>query len=260
MRKDHSRLLTSAGVLLAAMAICISLAERCSAQGRMPDGFVDVQKVIPSAQFDIRYYGPHNFVGQKVDGYNAPKCILTKRAADALARVQAELKGFSLSLKIYDCYRPQRAVDHFVRWAKNIDDVKTRMEFYPTVDKRNLFRDGYIASRSGHSRGSTVDLTIVPVPVPAQAEYTPGQPLQECYLPADRRFRDNSVDMGTGFDCFHELSHPENPKVGLPQRMNRMLLKVLMDKHGFKNYDKEWWHFTLRKEPFPERYFNFPVE
>jgi zinc D-Ala-D-Ala dipeptidase len=260
MKNFISKAAFLAGVLLITAILCPALSEQCIAQGRMTDGFVDVKKIIPSAQFDIRYYGSHNFVGQKVDGYNAPKCILTKRAADALAKVQAELKGFSLSLKIYDCYRPQKAVDHFVRWAKNIDDTKTKKEFYPTVDKRYLFRDGYIASRSGHSRGSTVDLTIVPVPVPVQAEYVSGQPLQECYLPAESRFKDNSVDMGTGFDCFHELSHPENPAVGLQQRMNRMLLKALMDKHGFKNYDKEWWHFTLRGEPFPERYFSFPVE
>ncbi len=260
MKNCFSKMLISGGLLLIAVTLVQVFSGQCSAQNRMPDGFVDVKKAIPSAQFDIRYYGPHNFVGQKVDGYNAPRCILTKKAADALAKVQEELKGFSLSIKIYDCYRPQRAVDHFVRWARNVEDVKTKKEFYPTVDKRNLFRDGYIASRSGHSRGSTVDLTIVPVPVPAQAEYVSGQPLQECYLPAESRFRDNSVDMGTGFDCFHELSHPENPKLGLQQRMNRMLLKVLMEKHGFRYYDKEWWHFTLRNEPFPERYFNFPIE
>ena len=151
-------------------------------------------------------------------------------------------------------------MDHFVRWAKDIGDTKTRKEFYPTVDKRNLFRDGYIAEKSGHSRGSTIDLTIVPVPVPAQEQYSPGQPLHACYLPAGKRFKDNSIDMGTGFDCFHELSHPGNLKVGLQQRNNRLLLKTLMDKHGFKNYDQEWWHFTLRDEPYPQTYFDFPVE
>jgi len=166
----------------------------------------------------------------------------------------------SLSLKIYDCYRPQRAVDHFVRWAKDIKDIKARAEFYPTVDKRNLFRDGYIAEKSGHSRGSTIDLTIVPVPVPVQEQYRPGQPLHACYAPAVKRFKDNSIDMGTGFDCFHELSHPGNLKVGRQQRTHRLLLKTLMDKHGFKNYDKEWWHFTLRSEPYPDTYFDFPVK
>lgn len=230
------------------------------AENKIPDRFVDLQTAIPSVALEIRYYGDHNFLGTRVDGYQAPKCLITAPAAEALAKVQAELQEFSLSLKIYDCYRPQRAVDHFVRWAKDIRDTKTKAEFYPTVDKRNLFRDGYIAEKSSHSRGSTIDLTIVPVPMPAQEQYTPGQPLRACYLPAGKRFRDNSIDMGTGFDCFHELSHPGNLKVGLQQRIHRLLLKTLMDKYGFKNYDQEWWHFTLRNEPYPDTYFDFPVK
>jgi D-alanyl-D-alanine dipeptidase len=221
---------------------------------------VDVKKAIPSAVFDIRYFSPHNFVGVKVDGYKAGKCILTTKAADALKKVQAELKEFSLSLKFYDCYRPQRAVNHFVKWAKDVKDIKTKSEFYSTVDKRNLFRDGYIAEKSSHSRGSTVDLTIVPVPTPAQEAYVPGQRLYACYLPKEKRFKDNSIDMGTGFDCFHERSHPGNLNVSMQQRVNRLLLKTLMDKYGFNNYDQEWWHFTLRKEPYPDKYFDFPVE
>ncbi len=221
---------------------------------------INVTKVIPSAVLDIRYFGSHNFVGERVDGYKSPKCYLTKQATEALRMVQEELKNFSLSIKFYDCYRPQQAVNHFVEWAKEIDNTKTKKEFYPTVDKKNLFKDGYIAEKSSHSRGSTVDITIVPVPVPAQEKYIPGQPLFECYLPAEVRFQDNSIDMGTGFDCFHELSHPENKKVGLQQRTNRMLLKTLMEKYGFKNYDKEWWHFTLRNEPFPDTYFDFVIE
>ncbi|MHB9099767.1 MAG: M15 family metallopeptidase, partial [Syntrophales bacterium] len=164
---------------------------------------MDIEKVIPSVLLDIRYFGHHNFVGEKVDGYLAPKCLITRTAAESLAKVQGELREMSLSLKIYDCYRPQRAVDHFVRWAQDIRDVKTKEEFYPTVDKRNLFRDGYIASKSGHSRGSTVDLTIVPLPAPKQGTYTPGQPLVACFSSTDKRFRDNTIDMGTGFDCFH---------------------------------------------------------
>jgi D-alanyl-D-alanine dipeptidase len=141
-----------------------------------------------------------------------------------------------------------------------VGDVRTKGEFYPTVDKGNLFRDGYISKRSSHSRGSTVDLTIVPLPPQVQEAYEPGQPLYACYLPADKRFRDNGIDMGTGFDCFHALSHPANPRVGEQQRIGRLLLKSLMDQYGFKNYDQEWWHFTLRKEPYPDTYFDFPVE
>jgi D-alanyl-D-alanine dipeptidase len=226
----------------------------------MPDTFVHIEEVIPNALLDIRYFGEHNFLGVNVDGYYASTCILTRQAAQALANVQKDLAPFNMTLKIYDCYRPQQAVDHFVRWAKDIDDTKTKKEFYPTVDKRNLFRDGYIAERSGHSRGSTVDLTIVPLPAPIQPAYKAGDPLKECYLPAGVRFADNSLDMGTGFDCFHQLSHPENKDLGPQQRSNRLLLKTLMAKYGFRNLPEEWWHFTLNNEPYPDTYFNFPVK
>ena len=227
---------------------------------KLPEAFVDIQKVIPDVVLDIRYYSPHNFVGERVDGYLAPKCFLTTDAAQALAGVQKDLAPYSLTLKIYDCYRPQRAVNHFVRWAKEIENTKTMKEFYPTIDKRNLFKDGYIAEKSGHSRGSTLDLTIVPLPAPVQADYIPGQKLSECYLPAEHRFADNSIDMGTGFDCFHELSNTENKNIGRQQKINRLLLKSLMEKHGFKNYDMEWWHYTLKKEHYPDTYFNFVIE
>jgi D-alanyl-D-alanine dipeptidase len=147
-----------------------------------------------------------------------------------------------------------------VQWATQIENTKTRKEFYPTVDKRNLFKDGYIDSKSGHSRGSTVDLTIVPVPIPKQADYIPGQILSACYLTRNKRFRDNSIDMGTGFDCFAELSHTGNKNIGLHQRINRMLLKSLMEKYGFRNFEKEWWHYTLNNEPYPDTYFDFVIE
>ncbi len=224
------------------------------------DLFVDVKKHIPSITTDIRYYTSHNFVGERIDGYNAPKCLLTIEAANALQKVQEDLKPFSLSLKIYDCYRPQGAVDHFVRWAKDIADVRTKKEFYPTVDKFRLSADGYIAEKSGHSRGSTVDLTIIPAPAPAEEKYMPGQELFPCFLPAAQRFGDNSVDMGTGFDCFDDRAHTANRNVLPDQRINRLLLKSLMEKHGFVNYDLEWWHFTLKPELFPNRYFDFPID
>jgi D-alanyl-D-alanine dipeptidase len=232
----------------------------CRAESRMPDCFVDVKEKIPSILLDIRYYGPHNFIGERVDGYNAPKCLLTQKAAAALAKVQKELEAQSLSLKMYDCYRPQRAVDHFVRWARDINDTKTKKEFYPTIRKRDLFRKVYIDTRSGHSRGSSVDVTIVPLPAPEQASYKPGDPLYECYLPAEKRFQDNSLDMGTGFDCFHTLSHTANKTIGEKQRLNRVLLKSIMEKYGFNTYTKEWWHFTLRSEPFRKTYFDFVIE
>ena len=246
--------------ILAGLTLLLVLPLAAVAGDDARDRFVDVREHIPSVIMDIRYFSPHNFVGERIDGYNAPKCLLTREAADALKRVQEDLREFSLTLKIYDCYRPQRAVSHFVRWAKDIGDTRTKKEFYPTVDKNRLFEDGYIAERSGHSRGSTLDLTIVPVPVPEQEAYSPGQALFACYLPASQRFRDNSIDMGTGFDCFHALANTANGSVGPVQRANRLLLKTLMEKQGFVNYDKEWWHFTLKNEPFPDTYFDFPID
>jgi D-alanyl-D-alanine dipeptidase len=253
-----SRIVFSVFLLIALCLSEFTVSSFCA--DKIPDEFVDIKEMIPQIQLDVRYFGPHNFVGEKVDGYLAPKCLLTEEAADALLKVQKELEPFTLSLKIYDCYRPQRAVDHFVRWAKDIDNSKTKKEFYPTVDKQNLFKDGYIDSKSSHSRGSTVDLTILPLPAPMQEKYIPGQKLSECYLPAEKRFGDNSIDMGTGFDCFHELSHTANKNIGQQQKNNRLLLKSLMEKHGFKNYDLEWWHYTLKNEPYPDTYFDFVIE
>lgn len=185
---------------------------------------------MPSVVYEIRYEGEHNFIGRRIDGYKAPKCLLAKEAAIALGRVQKELKARSLSLKVFDCYRPQRAVNHFVTWAKDPSDTKMKKEFYPHVEKKNLFKKGYIASKSAHSRGSAVDLTIA------------------------------SLDMGTPFDFFGPKSHTNNPDVSVEARKNRELLKGLMEKQGFKNYSKEWWHYSLKEEPFPDRYFDFEVE
>lgn len=205
----------------------------------LPDGFVCVDTIIPSIKVELRYYTTHNFVGDRIDGYLAPKCILTKQAAEALKEIQAELKPFGLGLKIYDAYRPQQAVDHFIRWAANRSDARMKSEFYPEVDKRDLFKKGYIAKRSGHSRGSTVDLTLVPL---------------------DAKDPNDVVDMGTNFDFFGPRSWPESPSVESGQRAHRMLLQVLMKKHGFRSYAYEWWHFTLENEPFPDTYFNFYVQ
>ncbi|MFZ2322735.1 MAG: M15 family metallopeptidase [Ignavibacteriaceae bacterium] len=225
----------------------------------IPEGFVEIRQIIPDIILDLRYATNHNFLGVKVDGYNAEKCYITKAAADSLAKVQTELKKFSLSLKIYDAYRPQCAVDHFVRWAKDLSDTLTKKEFYPTVDKSRLFIDGYIAQKSGHSRGSTVDLTIVSMPLGSQPEFDANNQC-ECYKPVDQRFKDNSIDMGTGFDCFNSLSYTENPNITPQQKANRLLLKSLMEKYGFKNLAEEWWHFTLRNEPFPKTYFDFEIK
>ncbi len=203
------------------------------------EGFVDVQQIIPTLQVDPRYYGSHNFVGERIDGYLAPRVILTRPAAEALQRVQQELKLFGLGLKLFDGYRPQRAVAHFVRWAQDLDDTRMKADFYPEVDKHNLFKDGYIAEKSGHSRGSTVDLTLVALDA--------GKPVAE-------------LDMGTGFDWFSPQSWPDSPAMTPAQRAHRLLLRLVMEKYGFKPYAQEWWHFTLANEPFPDTYFDFPVQ
>lgn len=225
----------------------------------IPNGFVEIREIIPDVILDLRYLTNHNFLGVPVDGYRVEKCYITKVAADSLSKVQAELRKFNLSLKVYDAYRPQQAVDHFVRWAKDLSDTLTKKEFYPTVNKSRLFIDGYIAEKSGHSRGSTIDLTIVPMPIPFQQEFDMNNQC-ECYESAEKRFKDNSIDMGTGFDCFHSLSHTENPELTPQQRANRLLLKSLMNKYGFKNLAEEWWHYTLRDEPFPKTYFDFEIK
>lgn len=225
-----------------------------------PPDFVDIKDVISSIVLDIRYYQPHNFVGERIDGYNAPKCLLTQRAAEALKNVQAELSRFSLSLKLYDCYRPQRAVNEFIKWAEDREDTKMKSEFYPDTDKEDLFRQDFIAKKSAHSRGSTVDVTIVPIPTPPEDKYEPGQTLYPCYWPEGKRFKDNSVDMGTGFDCFSELSHTGNKQLNVQQRLNRLALKAIMGKYGFVNLESEWWHYTLKDEPYPNTYFDFVIE
>jgi|SRR5579862_773245 len=200
-----------------------------------PAAFVDVASVVPGLLADIRYAGSHNFVGRPIDGYEAPRCLLTQAAADALAAVARDLASRGLRIKVFDCYRPTRAVANFVRWARDLNDIAGKAEFYPDVDKRTLFRDGYIASQSGHSRGSTTDLTL------AQAD---GQ----------------GLDMGTPFDFFSPKSWTADRSISAEAHANRMLLATAMRRRGFRRYDKEWWHFTLRGEPFPDTYFDFPVK
>ncbi|WP_069627769.1 M15 family metallopeptidase [Streptomyces niveus] len=224
-----------------------------------PDEFVALRTVAPTIIQEIRYVTPHNFVGEPVDGYEQPLCILTRPAARALQRAQWKLLRQGYSLKVYDCYRPQRAVDHFVRWAKDLQDERMKPEFYPQVDKSRLFADGYIAEKSGHSRGSTVDLTIVKLPAKPTRPYVPGEKLVPCYAPQGERFRDNSVDMGTGYDCFDTLSHTDDPRIQGERRANRQLLKSTLAGVGFTNHPEEWWHFTHKPELFPDTYFDFPV-
>ncbi|TCP53196.1 D-Ala-D-Ala dipeptidase VanX [Tamaricihabitans halophyticus] len=230
-----------------------------AARWQAPDEFVALADVAPTIKQEIRYNGWHNFVGRPVTGYLEPMCVLTRPTAQALRGAQQEFLAMGYSLKIYDCFRPQRAVDDFVRWAQRPQDERMKAEFYPRIEKSTLFDDGYIAEESGHSRGSTVDLTLVPLPAKPQRPYLPGEPLAPCYAPADERFPDNSVDMGTGFDCFDTLSHTDDSRITETQRANRELLVETLESYGLENYDKEWWHFTLTDEPFPDTYFDFPV-
>ncbi|RCH67251.1 D-alanyl-D-alanine dipeptidase [Streptomyces sp. SDr-06] len=250
-------LVAAAAALLSVTAL--SPAAHAAPEPKAPRAFVALSSVDPTIIQEMRYITPHDFVGEPIDGYRQPLCILTRPAAEALHRAQLRLLRQGYSLKVYDCYRPQRAVDHFVRWAKDLDDERMKAEFYPRVDKSRLFADGYIAEKSGHSRGSTMDLTIVKLPALPTRPYRPGQPLVPCYAPKKERFPDNSVDMGTGFDCFDTLAHTDDPRVQGAQRANRQFLKSTLEAQGFVNLPEEWWHFTYQPEPFPDTYFDFPV-
>ncbi|MFF4186151.1 M15 family metallopeptidase [Streptomyces sp. NPDC001691] len=250
-------LVAAAAALLSVTAL--SPAAHAAPEPKAPRAFVALSSVDPTIIQEMRYITPHDFVGEPIDGYRQPLCILTRPAAEALHRAQLRLLRQGYSLKVYDCYRPQRAVDHFVRWAKDLDDERMKAEFYPRVDKSRLFADGYIAEKSGHSRGSTMDLTIVKLPALPTRPYRPGQPLVPCYAPKKERFPDNSVDMGTGFDCFDTLAHTDDPRVQGAQRANRQFLRSTLEAQGFVNLPEEWWHFTYQPEPFPDTYFDFPV-
>ena len=210
--------------------------------------FVVLTDVIPDIILEVRYYCTYNFVGKRIDGYMEPTVLMTRRAADSLKAVSDDVMAQGYRLKIYDAYRPQMAVDHFVRWAADVNDTIMKPYFYPNVDKSKLFEQEYIMKKSGHTRGSTVDLTLF--------DMSTGK----------------EVDMGGTFDWFGCESHPdcggdveemeyhENDTISEEQFNNRMILRKTMLRHGFKPLSSEWWHFTLKDEPYPETYFTFPVE
>ncbi len=197
--------------------------------------FVLLSEAVPDAILEIRYYSTYNFVGDRIDGYEEPVALLTKEAAEKLQEVSKDLEAKGYRLKIYDAYRPQMAVTNFVHWAEDIDDTRMKEYFYPDLDKSVLFDQGYIAEHSGHSRGSTVDLTLFDMKT------------------------EKEVDMGGTFDYFGELSHPDYKGITEEQYANRMILREAMTSHGFKPLVEEWWHFTLEDEPYPDTYFTFPV-
>lgn len=199
---------------------------------------VSLAELAPGVDLALRYAGPDNFVGAPIDGYEAPVCLLSLRAAQALAAVQQDLAAEGLGLRVFDCYRPQRAVAHFARWARDLADQRSKPAYYPRVEKAALFSEGYIAERSGHSRGSTVDLTLL--------ERRPDGGLRE-------------VDMGTEFDLFDPRSHTESLEMSEAQLAARLHLRTAMTRRGFRNLALEWWHYTLEHEPFPDTYFDVPV-
>ena len=211
-------------------------------------GFVNITDVVPDAIIEARYFATYNFVGARIDGYLEPTALMTREAAEALKAVSDDVKAQGYRLKIYDAYRPQRAVDHFVRWGKDLADTLMRQYFYPDEEKAYLFERGYIAEKSGHSRGSTIDLTLF--------DMATGKEL----------------DMGGVHDWFGIESHPDyggdpdtmeyrgDVPITAEQFHNRMILRKAMLGHGFKPYDCEWWHFTLENEPYPDTYFDFPLK
>lgn len=202
----------------------------------LPKGFSYVSEIDVTIKKELRYATSNNFIGQPIDGYIKDSLIISTPAAKALKKIQTKLMLSGLSLKIFDAYRPQQAVDHFVRWAKVMNDTLMKQYYYPDVKKLDLFRRGFIASKSGHTRGSTVDLSIVDVKT------------------------NKELDMGSSYDFFGEASHPFFKNITPNQKKNRMLLRNIMIKNGFIPYDNEWWHFTLKEEPYPTTYFNFTIE
>jgi len=226
-------------LLLAALPLSANAEGKESAPpakaGKLPKGFVYLDEAIPGALFDIRYYSDNNFVGKRIDGYKAPVPIASAKAAKALKAANDDLERKGYVLLIYDAYRPKKAVAHFVRWAKDPKDTLTKKTFYPNVDKTKVFRLGFVSSKSGHSRGSTIDLTI-----------------------ADKK-TEEAVDMGSPFDFFGDASAHDAKGLTAKQAANRKLLKNAMVKRGFKPYNKEWWHYTLIDEPFPDVYFDFDI-
>ncbi len=200
-----------------------------------PSGFVLLSDFVPQVIQEIRYFSTYNFIGERIDGYEEPCAVITAEAARALKAVSNEMVVLGYRLKVFDAYRPVAAVKQFVFWALEDNDVRMKPYFYPEVEKDETISLGYIATRSSHSRGSTVDLTLL--------DMSTGK----------------EVDMGTPFDYFGELSHPDNRDVTDEQYENRMMLQRAMVRHGFVPYECEWWHFTLEDEPFPDTYFTFPV-
>lgn len=247
-------MLVRAGVAL----MITMLPAPASAASALPKGFVYLRYIDPTIVQDIRYATSHNFVGRPIKGYLAAECILSEEAANALETVQRKLAEKKLSLIVWDCYRPKRAVDDFLQWSQDPAQSEMKAEFYPRTDKENLFALGYLAKRSAHSRGSTVDLGIVQAGSSFAAPPNPSQSLKSCTSPKGERFEDGTIDFGTGYDCLDVLANTSNALAGEVALHNRQMLKSYMEEAGFHPYGKEWWHFELANEPFHDG-FDFEV-
>lgn len=224
----------------------------------LPDEFVYLKDIDPTIIEDLRYYSNENFIGRKIDGYKANRVILTSEAADALSRVQQQLLKDGYSLVVYDAYRPARSVDYFKQWSLDLSDQSEKEKYYPAINKVDVFKLGYVAEKSSHSRGSTVDITIIKL----------GTVLKNISA-GSRQLRDGSsvpflddgtIDMGTSFDLFGEASHHDNNLIDSKHLKMRNYLRNIMKTNGFDDYKEEWWHYTLKQEPFPDTYFDFEVE
>ena len=224
------------------------------AREMLPPGFVYLRDVDSSIVQDMRYATADNFTGRPLPGYGAAECVLRREAAEALRRVQADLARENLGLKVYDCYRPTRAVRAMEEWAHDGNDSEATRRFYPALHKRNLFALGYIAAQSKHSTGTTVDLTLVRLPAAAAPRFDPTARYGPCTGPASKRAPDNSIDMGTGFDCFDVKSYGANRAIDPEQRRWRGALNAAMHRQGFANYFREWWHYSFTAAAEPRSY------
>jgi D-alanyl-D-alanine dipeptidase len=247
-------MLRSIGVAAAALALSCAAAQ---AQSAMPPNFVYLRDIDPSIAQDMRYAGADNFIGRPIVGYDAPECILRRDVADALRRVQAELAASGLGLKVYDCYRPQRAVRAMAQWSQDGRPVGESKRYFPNLHKANLFALGYLSSVSRHASGTAIDLTLVQAARAAAARFDPAATYGPCTAPAAQRSPDDSIDMGTGYDCLDVSSHTRSPAVSAEQRRWRATLVTAMARHGFANYHKEWWHFSYGPPNAP--HYDFPI-
>jgi D-alanyl-D-alanine dipeptidase len=235
-----------------------SFAEVSSDDSNLPEGFVYLKDIDPTIIVKMKYYDNDNFTGLRVAGYNKPQAILTLEAAKSLKKVQNDLMMKKYSLVVYDAYRPMKAVEQFINWVYDLSNQSTKSKFYPNVEKAELVNLGYIAEKSDHSRGSSVDVTIISV----DKELTPQNEIKRILGDGSEILflDDGSIDMGSSFNQFDEVSQHNCPKNTTLGDINRRLLKSTMLKYGFVAYEKEWWHYTLAKEPFPDTDFDFDIE